>query len=216
MANGPKTIRVLMVNNGAIGWAKVVDFGSFLGLRVDKDKWLAWAKGKPLLMKGGFGSKRYTYLVTPEIAWSLDGDSIVNIMAKAKALAYPQFKGRAVNAPELSDSPIAQKVDLQPPEKPLTREEVADLIGSEMEKLRATIQKELVAALQGPKHDEGKVPGAPTVPPPSPMRPQNGDQKKSEPEQRAPSVPAQPSPLPSPAPQLSAKPKLADPPAGVH
>ncbi len=184
-----------MVNNGTIGWNKVVDFGAFLALQVEKDKWMAWAKGKPLLVKGGF-KKRYTYLLTPEIAWTLDGDSIVSIMAKAKALAYPQFKGRENSIPkELPDG----KVDLQP-EKPLTREEVIALVDAQTNKLQSAVHNEIMLALQSLKQETTPQPEQQIEPPKAPEPVTPPEEKKSEPEQNAPSVPVQPAP-PAPSPQ---------------
>ncbi|MGA2875831.1 MAG: hypothetical protein ABSE82_09890 [Nitrososphaerales archaeon] len=153
MAKGPQQIQVLIVSNGTIGQRKVYDFGAFLALQVDKDKWMAWAKGKPLLVKNGF-TKRYTYLLTHEIAWTLDSDSIVNIMAKAKALAYPKFTGvpgAGSNSRVKGDSP-RETPELLPPEKPLTVEVVNGIIDERLNNgIRTLIHDEISLGLQSLK-----------------------------------------------------------------
>jgi hypothetical protein len=87
MARIPQ-IKVLYVNNGKLRWEKVYDFGSFLAKQVDQDKWLAWAKGRPLLWGRG---RRYTYLITPEIAWTLSDKEIAAVIRKAKEFLAAKY-----------------------------------------------------------------------------------------------------------------------------
>lgn len=120
MARIPQ-IRVLYVNNGKLRWEKVYDFGSFLAKQVDQDKWLAWAKGRPLLWGRG---RRYTYLITPEIAWTLSDKEIAAVIRKAKEFLAAKYleglNGNQTSAqPESPTTPSAlpegaPKADIDP------------------------------------------------------------------------------------------------------
>ena len=75
-----------MVENGKLVWKRVYDYGSFLALPIkgtQPERWLAWAKGKPLLYR-----RRYTYLITPEVAWTLGAGDMVTILKHGKAPDY--------------------------------------------------------------------------------------------------------------------------------
>ena len=80
-----KKIKVIMIQNGKIKVTRVYDFNSILAQRIQKnpDKWLAWAKGKPLLW-----GRRYTYVVCPEVAWTLGHGDIVTILTHGKPPDY--------------------------------------------------------------------------------------------------------------------------------
>jgi hypothetical protein len=153
MTKGYKKITVLLVENGYLKRTRLVDFGSFLGQEISGDKWRAWAKGKPLLLKSRFGS-RYTYIVTPEVGWTLDGDSIVSILTKGKQSVAPKFSG-APTYKVLSNGNGSKAV--QPPKLTgvMTNEDVSKLID---EKLHNGFKKELL--------DEIKQLIAPKVEPP--------------------------------------------------
>jgi hypothetical protein len=127
MARIPQ-IKVLYVNNGKLRWEKVYDFGSFLAKQVDQDKWLAWAKGRPLLWGRG---RRYTYLITPEIAWTLSDKEIAAVIRKAKeflaakyleGLSAPhehaktdgQVEAQATAAPALQPNGASSKIEIDP------------------------------------------------------------------------------------------------------
>lgn len=81
-----KRIKVLMVENGRLVWKRVYDYGSFLAYPMEKsqpERWLAWAKGKPLLYR-----RKYTYLITPEVAWTLGAGDMVTILKHGKPPDY--------------------------------------------------------------------------------------------------------------------------------
>ena len=80
-----KKIKVFMVQNGKIKLTRVYDLNSILATRIQRDpeRWIAWAKGKPLLW-----GRRYTYLICPEVAWTLGHGDIVTILNHGKPPDY--------------------------------------------------------------------------------------------------------------------------------
>jgi hypothetical protein len=174
MSKGYKRIVVLLVENGYLRKTRLVDFGSFLGQEISQDKWRAWAKGKPLLLKSKFGS-RYTYIVTPEVGWTLDGDSIVNIMMKGKESIAPKFSG----APTYKLLPNGTKA-VQPPKLTgvMTNDDVSKLID---EKLHNGFKKELldeIRQLLAPKVEPPAPPIAANDAPAQPVNPQTPGEPK--------------------------------------
>jgi hypothetical protein len=87
------TVKTMYFDNGVIRVQKVLDLGNTLALKRG-EKWLAWAKGKPILSKIR-GIKGYTYLICPEIAWTLDQSAFEQLMRKGKAYLLSKLVLRA-------------------------------------------------------------------------------------------------------------------------
>lgn len=167
-----------MIENGSIGVKKVVDFGAFLGLEIAQDKWLAWGKGKPLLIRRSrFSKPRYTYIITPEIGWTLDGDSIVNVLVKGKALFYPDFNGKATY--KVQPNGKQEPISVPKLESALTRDEVGEIIDEKLNNgFSKKIQEIVEQAISGLK-----IPSSADAPtPPSPQAPPTNEPKQEPPQ----------------------------------
>jgi hypothetical protein len=113
-----KRIKVLMVENGKLVWKRVYDYGSFLALPIkgtQPERWLAWAKGKPLLHR-----RKYTYLITPEVAWTLGAGDMVTILKHGKAPDYFEAiriipKEQIENLPNILPNNQGNKLPPPPP-----------------------------------------------------------------------------------------------------
>jgi hypothetical protein len=87
------TVKTLYLDNGVLRVQKVLDLGSTLALKRG-EKWLAWAKGKPIISKVR-GIKGYTFLVCPEIAWTLDQSGLEQVMSKGKTYLLSKLTNKA-------------------------------------------------------------------------------------------------------------------------
>lgn len=86
-----KKIKVFFIEDGELKQVKVEDYGDFIAYKLYKKDnvptYLAWAKGKPLLLKTSrFSKPRYTYIVCPEVAWTLTTNDIVMALRQGKLL----------------------------------------------------------------------------------------------------------------------------------
>ncbi|MBC7091025.1 MAG: hypothetical protein H5T50_03835 [Nitrososphaeria archaeon] len=84
-----KKVTVFLIQDGVLKKIKVEDYGDFIAYKLYKKDniptYLAWAKGKPLLYQTSrFGKPQYTYIVCPEVAWTLTTSDIVQAIRTGK------------------------------------------------------------------------------------------------------------------------------------
>jgi hypothetical protein len=179
---GYKKISVYMIENGYLTRKRVVDFGSFLGQQIEADKWRAWGKGKPLLLKLPLGRSRYTYLITPEVGWTLDGGSIVNIMMKGKQAALPKFSGKATYK-VLPNGKNGEEAQVPSPPKinSLTPEDVGKLIDEKLNNgFKIELLGEIKQLLVSPKEPQVAANSPPVVTKVASQEAKQLEQKKAE------------------------------------
>lgn len=97
----PKRIKALYLDNGILRVQKVLDLNDVL-MVPRGDKVLAWAKGRPIISRIR-GLRGYTYMVCPEVAYTLDESAIVEIARKGKAYLMGIFLGRLTELGKQSD-----------------------------------------------------------------------------------------------------------------
>jgi|GEM_PF-2104140 hypothetical protein len=97
----PKKVKALYLDNGILRVQKVLDLNDVL-LVPRGNKVLAWAKGRPIISKVR-GLRGYTYMVCPEVAYTLDESAIAEIARKGKAYLMGIFLGKLTELGRQSD-----------------------------------------------------------------------------------------------------------------
>jgi hypothetical protein len=87
-------VKCLYLDNGTLEIKKVFDLNDIL-VASRGPKVLAWAKGKPILSRVR-GLKGVTWLLCPELAFSLDESGMVALMRKGKAYLLKKMLDRLV------------------------------------------------------------------------------------------------------------------------
>jgi hypothetical protein len=159
-ASKVKTIRALVLENGVLSLQKVMDFGDTLAVkRTGKggELWLAWAKGKPILCKperfGKFRMKGYTYLLCPEVAWTLDEKGLVEIMRRGKAYLLKKLAEKVEddgeeetsieeNLPQVIPTPPQTQAQIKAPVLEV-RDHPADPYKQQLEELRSAVEEKV-------------------------------------------------------------------------
>jgi hypothetical protein len=106
-ARKPAAVKCLYLDNGVLQIKKVFDIGDSL-VFLRGPKVLAWAKGKPIISKVR-GLKGPTWLLCPELAWTLDESGLVDTMRKGKAHLLGRLLDRLVELGEETDGLEATK-----------------------------------------------------------------------------------------------------------
>jgi hypothetical protein len=97
----PGQVKCLYLDNGILQVKKVLDVGDIL-LYQRGPKWLGWAKGRPILSKVR-GLKGSTWLLCPEVAWTLDETGMNDVMKAGKSHLLDRLLDRLVELGEESD-----------------------------------------------------------------------------------------------------------------
>jgi hypothetical protein len=106
-ARKPAAVKCLYLDNGILQIKKVFDVGDTL-VYLRGPKVLSWAKGKPIISKVR-GLKGATWLLCPELAWTLDESGLVDTMRKGKAHLLGRLLDRLIEIGKESDSLEAMK-----------------------------------------------------------------------------------------------------------
>jgi hypothetical protein len=106
-ARKPTAVKCLYLDNGILQIKKVFDVGDTL-VYLRGPKVLSWAKGKPIISKVR-GLKGATWLLCPELAWTLDESGLVDTMRKGKAHLLGKLLDRLVEIGKVSDGLEAMK-----------------------------------------------------------------------------------------------------------
>jgi hypothetical protein len=106
-ARKPAAVKCLYLDNGILQIKKVFDVGDTL-VYLRGPKVLGWAKGKPIISKVR-GLKGATWLLCPELAWTLDESGLADTMRKGKAHLLGKLLDRLVEIGKESDGLEAMK-----------------------------------------------------------------------------------------------------------
>jgi hypothetical protein len=106
-ARKPAVVKCLYLDNGILQIRKVFDVGDTL-VCLRGPKVLSWAKGKPIISRVR-GLKGATWLLCPELAWTLDESGLVDTMRKGKAHLLGKLLDRLVEIGKESDGLEAMK-----------------------------------------------------------------------------------------------------------
>ena len=106
-ARKPASVKCLYLDNGILQIKKVFDVGDTL-VYLRGPKVLGWAKGKPIISQVR-GLKGPTWLLCPELAWTLDESGLVDTMRKGKAHLLGKLLDRLVEIGKESDGLEAMK-----------------------------------------------------------------------------------------------------------
>jgi hypothetical protein len=106
-ARKPAAVKCLYLDNGILRIKKVFDVGDTL-VYLRGPKVLSWAKGKPIISEVR-GLKGSTWLLCPELAWTLDESGLVDTMRKGKAHLLGKLLDRLVEIGKESDGLDAMK-----------------------------------------------------------------------------------------------------------
>jgi hypothetical protein len=177
-ARKPAAVKCLYLDNGILQIKKVFDVGDTL-VYLRGPKVLSWAKGKPIISKVR-GVKGATWLLCPELAWTLDESGLVDTMRKGKAHLLGKLLDRLVEIGRESDGLEAMKeqkdrmVELQRELEEKTAQlvaaqeaaarESADKIAAEAKlqsETEARQRAELAAQQERDKRESLQLPGTP-------------------------------------------------------
>lgn len=106
-ARKPAAVKCLYLDNGILRIKKVFDVGDTL-VYLRGPKVLSWAKGKPIISEVR-GLKGATWLLCPELAWTLDESGLVDTVRKGKAHLLGKLLDRLVEIGKESDGLEAMK-----------------------------------------------------------------------------------------------------------
>jgi hypothetical protein len=145
----------MMIENGNFKKVRAFDFGDRLGIKMGST-WRIWAKGKPLLV-GSF-RPRYTYLVTPEICWTLNDQDLIKMLTAEAELAKKNQK-RGAHLSQLQPSSSSDSEVVREQEQSTIVEEWKRTPGEsqvEPESKRFGVPQKMVSSLSSSRGKVGK------------------------------------------------------------
>ncbi len=117
------TVKCLYLDNGTLSIKRLYDLGDVL-VQSRGTKFLAWAKGKPILSRVR-GLRGYTFLVCPEVCWTIDSAGMTEIIRKGKSFLLAKHLKRLeemgiVQPPEPEEPEPATPAATTPPTQSVT------------------------------------------------------------------------------------------------
>jgi hypothetical protein len=166
-----KRVKALYLDNGVLSVKRVMDLNDVL-MVTRGGKVLAWAKGRPIISRVR-GLRGYTYMICPEVAYTLDESTMAEIARKGKAYLMGIFLGKLKELGAQSDG--LEDLEAAKQERTALEQRVADAekAAGDLQAAASKLNEEKIAAearaqveAEGRQRAEAKVETMMTKAPP--------------------------------------------------